>query len=299
MPVFRRDGRAVPSSHTPENEGSPMARTRTLKRVGLRVPYVGRVISERDGLREKVHRLNRERRSWKQERRALEKEVDRLRRGEDAYTDLGYLFIVTYGRSGSTLLQGIISSAPGYLVRGENRAMMDELYAFHRKSVVERERLARPKRLPPTHPFFGIDDYPDDIALRDIRRLAVETILRPRPDTRVVGYKEIRWNRPDLPEYLKFLQDVFPGARFVVNTRDIDAVAQSKWWARRANAVEEIKGAEETILAATEQLGDAAYRVHYDDYVDDPTRLRGLFTWLGLEFDEEAVRATMARPHSY
>ena len=45
-------------------------------------------------------------------------------------------------------------------------------------------------------------------------------------------------------------------------------------------------------------LGDAAYRVHYDDYVADPGVLRGLFEWLGEDFDEQRVREVMATPHS-
>ena len=35
--------------------------------------------------------------------------------------DFGYLFVVTYGRSGSTLLMGLLNSIPGYLIRGEWR----------------------------------------------------------------------------------------------------------------------------------------------------------------------------------
>src|SRR5688572_1085508 len=40
-------------------------------------------------------------------------------RSDDTH-QLGHLFIVTYGRSGSTLLQGVLNSIPGYLIRGEN-----------------------------------------------------------------------------------------------------------------------------------------------------------------------------------
>ena len=57
--------------------------------------------------------------------------------------DLGYIFIVTYGRSGSTLLQGILNSIPGYLVRGENRQALRHLYAFHTAAVQERRRQRR------------------------------------------------------------------------------------------------------------------------------------------------------------
>jgi hypothetical protein len=84
-----------------------------------------------------------------------------------------------------------------------------------------------------------------------------------------------------------------------VNTRDADQVAASKWWAKRRNARQEITERESHILAAAEALGDAAYHVHYNDYVDDPGALRGMFSWLGEPLDLDAIRAVMAQPHSY
>ena len=44
--------------------------------------------------------------------------------------------------------------------------------------------------------------------------------------------------------------------------------------------------------------GDAAYRVHFDDYTADPTVLRGLFDWLGEDWDENRVRAVLGVRHS-
>ena len=47
-----------------------------------------------------------------------------------------------------------------------------------------------------------------------------------------------------------------------------------------------------------DDLGDAAYRVHYDDYVADPEVLRGLFEWLGEVYDQNKVESVLATPHS-
>ena len=89
---------------------------------------------------------------------------------------------------------------------------------------------------------------------------------------------------------------MFPGARFVLNTRDLEQVAQSKWWAGRETPCRAADRWSE-IVEALAPLGDAAYRVHYDDYVADPTVLRGLFDWLG-PFDEAgcATSWTSATP---
>ena len=205
-------------------------------------------------------------------------------------------FVVTYGRSGSTLLTGILNTIPGYLIRGENRDAVHHLFLFHRTLATEKARVprSRPQR---THPFFGIGDVPLDRSIRECRQLLLSTVMRPKPDTRVTGFKEIRWNQPDLDEYVAWLRELFPAAKFVVNTRNHEGVLKSGWWAEGDNSVR-LAGLEARILALAESLGEAAYHVHYDDYVADPSTLRGMFDWLGEDFDETAVRTTMARRHS-
>ena len=127
--------------------------------------------------------------------------------------------------------------------------------------------------------------------------LVLDTVLRPKQDTRVIGFKEIRWYQSDLTEYVAWLREVFPGARFLVNTRNHAEVLRSGWWAERDHSAG-LAAAEAGILALADSLGDAAYRVHYDDYVADPAVLRGMFEWLGEPWDEAAVRAVMAKPHA-
>ncbi|MBJ7356740.1 sulfotransferase [Nocardioides sp.] len=219
------------------------------------------------------------------------------RRGRERRDDLSYLFVVTYGRSGSTLLAGILNSIPGYLIRGENRDALHHLFLFHRTLADESARVGTNLGRQRTHPFYGIGDVPLDRSLTDIRTLVLDTVLRPKKDTRVTGFKEIRWYHPDLEEYVAWLRDVFPGARFLVNTRDHQSVLKSGWWAEGDHA-SGLAAAEAGILALAESLGEAAYRVHYDDYVADPAVLRGMFDWLGEPFDEAAVRAVMERKHS-
>ena len=220
---------------------------------------------------------------------------------------LDFLFVITYGRSGSTLLQGVLNSIPGYLIRGENRQVLRHLYDFHTRAVKQRSSQRRAQRRQnlevgsstPTHPFFGMDNFAVKRSLASTRRLALNTLLRPGPDTRVTGFKEIRWARNDVVEYVDWMRRVFPGARFVVNTRDLEAVSNSKWWAETTGAKPNLARRERLVLAAADSLGDAAFRVHYDDYANNPSALAPLFTWLGEEFDEARIRAVMDVPHSY
>ncbi|MEI2714205.1 MAG: sulfotransferase [Nocardioides sp.] len=211
--------------------------------------------------------------------------------------DLGYVFVVTYGRSGSTLVQGLLNSIPGYLVRGENNGALYHLFRYHQTLVDESQRGVPERRRKGTHPFFGISDFAVEQSVRDCRRLFVDTVLRPDADTRVTGFKEIRWYQPDLLDYVAWMQEVFPGARFVVNTRNHADVLKSKWWAKKDNTAY-LRQIEDGILEAQVRLGEAAYRVHYDDYVADPSSLEGLFDWLGEPFDLARVQATLGQRHS-
>ena len=283
---------------------------RVVRRLGL-VPAaqarreVAAVRGERNAARRRAKALRAARDGQRQRADELAAELERVRAsaaqasGQDR-TDLAYLFVLTYGRSGSTLLQGILSATPGVTIRGENGGVIRHLFAFHDTVTRHRDRLARTELLPPSHPWWGVDGYPDATALRDIRTLLLESVLRPAADCRVVGFKEIDWPQERLADLLGFMRAVFPGARFVLNTRDLAHVAASKWWARNPDALTELQAMEQRYVAALDTLGDDAwYRVHYDDWVADPESLRGLFEWLGEPFDAERVRAVLDVPHSY
>lgn len=291
------------------------ARARLARRAALLVPPIGRLLEQRDRLRTTCHRLRNERDLACRERDTFRAERDALvvsaagpgcggrtavpGIAPEEERPLEYLFVLTYGRSGSTLLQNLLNSIPGVLVRGENHGVLYELYQFHSKVLHHRDRLARPQPLPPFHPWWGIDGYPEEVALAAMRRLVVDTLIRPRPDSKIVGFKEITWPEEDLADYVAFLRRLFPGARFVFNTRNLADVARSKWWATMPDAPERLARIEKRMSEVVEGLGDAAVRVHYDDYCADPETLRPMHLWLGGDFDPERVRTVMAVRHSY
>jgi len=284
--------------------GARAARALGLRRGPDLGPRLAKAREERDTARAKLTKAVAARDAQSLRAESLAAELERVRDGGAVAsgrdrTDLSYLFVVTYGRSGSTLLQGILSSTPGVVIRGENGGVLQQLFLFHDTARGHRERLHRAEPLPPSHPWWGIDGYPDASALRNIRTLLLETVLRPAPDTRVVGFKEIDWMPARLPDLLAFVRAVFPGARFVLNTRDLTHVATSKWWTRNPNALAELQAMEQQYAESLAPFGDDVYRVHYDDWVADPGSLRRLFEWMGEEFDEARVREVMDVPHSY
>lgn len=218
-----------------------------------------------------------------------------------------YLFVMTYGRSGSTLLQAILNSVPGYLIRGENHQALKHLHSFHASVLADRRTARRRQRKAGLEPgsstssdaWYGIDGVPPPAVAAGIRRLVTQTLLRPEPTTRVTGFKEIRWYDDTTADFVAWLRTVFPGARFVLNTRRLEDVARSAWWADDADALTKLAGIEERLLGIAAELGPDAHRVHYDDYVADPATLEPLFAWLGEPFDLERVRDVLDRRHSY
>jgi hypothetical protein len=223
----------------------------------------------------------------------------RGRGADDGSGDLGYVFVMTYGRSGSTLLMGLLNTIPGYLIRGENDDAMRFLYEFHTTCVARSQFWPVERMRMRNNPFFGMGDFPVAASIAGARRLALDTLLRPKPDTRVTGFKEIRWWRhDDLDAYVAWLRQVFPGARFLLNTRNHADVLKSKWWAKGGDNSAHLADIERRLLETAGRLGDAAYHVHFDDYVADPATLAPMFEWLGEQYDEDTVRATMSKKHS-
>lgn len=232
----------------------------------------------------------------------------RARRADrsDLSDDLQFLFVVTYGRSGSTLLMSLLDSLPGYCIRGENAGVTYDLFEYHRKALEARDKFSEQDRLKNAggglssrHPWYGIDDYPEDEAIVRLRELVVQTLLRPPREARVTGFKEIRWWMPKLVDYLDFLDALFPGARYVLNTRNLDDVSVSKWYRRKPDAREKLQGLEERLVKAVDTRGDRGYHLHFDDYVNEPSMLKDFYAWLGEPYDERRIRKILEVQHSF
>src|SRR6266542_2209527 len=89
------------------------------------------------------------------------------------------VLIITYGRSGSTLLQGLLNSIEGCLVRGENYNFCYGLYRSYRSLRATHHRYGgRNRSSSPAHPWFGAELLSETRFLDDARRL-VENQLRP------------------------------------------------------------------------------------------------------------------------
>lgn len=212
------------------------------------------------------------------------------------------------GRSGSTLVQGLLNALPRTLIRGENSFFLLPMFrGVQSVRVFRRIYGARSDRA--TSAYFGLSEIDTFELARSLREPVVRQLLgRVSPaDVDVLGFKEVRWEQiePDETQrFFEFFELVFPGARYVLLERDPEVVADSGHWVRvprdqalatlnRGREVrqflrdsrqgrvydlsyEVITGADE--LAVDEQL---AGLVRFITQVDDPdarTRMREVLT---------------------
>lgn len=222
------------------------------------------------------------------------------------------VFVVTFGRSGSTLAQGLLNTLPATVVRGENNLFVLSLFraqaaaesfrAIHLKHDTDRASSA----------FFGLDLVVPDAFVRAARDLLTEVLLGPEDPREIdrIGFKEVLWHKiksAEAESFFAFLDDVFPGAKYVLNQRAHDDVATSGFW--RSQDDEEVR----TSIARVEDIQgflretrpDRVFDMRYErvtstDRAESDAELRALATFvLGSCSDELLVqlRATLATGH--
>lgn len=211
-----------------------------------------------------------------------------------------FIVVLTVGRSGSTLLQGILNAIPGVLVRGENNAFLSHLYRAHAALYEAKTEMGGKGSDTPQHPWFGAAELRPDFLLSDIASIVAKQLLAgENPENySAIGFKEIRWLREtNLHGYLKFLDQIFDDTRFILLTRDINLILQSGWWPKRepAAAREQI---ENFYHAAESAPVKKLFRIDYAQLVEDSARLVELFAFLGSACPAN-LADLLAKPHSF
>jgi hypothetical protein len=204
-----------------------------------------------------------------------------------------HVFIVTYGRSGSTVLQRVLQSIPGYFIRGENNHTLYPMYLAYRRAFEARYEHGK-KQHSPEDPWYGADDIvPQQFAARLCDAFKSEIIRAPE-GTRVAGFKEIRFHEAGeelFAPYLDFIAEHFPGSKFIFNSRQWEAVSKSSWWATMDPQLVEsiIEKADGLFAGYCNDNPETCYQMHYEDFCGNPVAFQGLFDFLQEPFDKTAI----------
>jgi len=212
-----------------------------------------------------------------------------------------FILVLTYSRSGSTLLQGILNSIDGVLVRGENATALTPIHSSYLRAQTARAGFGQGSASP-TSAWFGAADIQVEEFGRALGRAFVEHVLRPQQDTRMIGYKEIRhileMSDEELMAFMAFVRSVFGRSGFIINTRSIQSVITSAERAKHGVTPEQLIAADQRLRVLADSGAPDIFHVHYDDYVADPDKLQPLFEFLGAPYRPDRLRRVLATPHS-
>jgi hypothetical protein len=210
----------------------------------------------------------------------------------------GTLFIVTYGRSGSTIVQSLLQSIPHAHITGENNNALDHLFRSS-QSIQNARKIWGKKNQPATHPWYGADKLRPVRFEKRLTLVFTEEVIQPPKDVRWMGFKEIRYPKigKDLPKFIRFCHRNFHNAHFVFNSRKAEDVAKSKWWANKpkSQVLNMVSEMDASFAKFTKANPAFAHHVFYEDIVADPAALQPLFDALKEPLDLQKARAILKR----
>lgn len=210
-----------------------------------------------------------------------------------------HVFIITYGRTGSTLLLGILNAHPKIKIVGESLGLFYQLWqSLKTLDELDHLRLTTSEDTPAS-PFYGITKFPLDVFRKEIAGL-MDRFL-PSDDTiETTGFKEIRYDVSDFENHLDFLKSHFNNTRFVFLTRDHEEVMRSGFY--KKSDPERLKNYLAVIESRFENYAaknpGECFPITYNDLFSYE-RVSELFTFIGHATTEELWLQAISKKHSY
>lgn len=218
------------------------------------------------------------------------------------------VLIITYGRSGSTLLQGLLNSIKGCLVRGENYNFCYGLFEAYESLLKAQQEDYRNGQLSKRieSPWYGAYQFDENRFLADARKLVLHQLNPDDEALSCVGFKEIRYmdiinsNPKKLQAYLSFLGKLFPNPAFIVLTRDHEQVVNSGWWqSKDREKVKSQLAVFEEVMHSFNKNKDNFFFLDYNDIIQNNKNLVGMFQFLGATYKDDNVKKILLTKHSY
>lgn len=211
-----------------------------------------------------------------------------------------HVFIVTYGRTGSTVLMNVLNAIEGVVIVGENRNHIYDLWRVF-TGLHDWQELGANET--PTHPFFGSKAVPFQ-ARRDAILTLIERYFDSWPraaSTDIRGFKEVRYVLPDFQEYMDFLDQTFGNALFICLTRAAEQCVGSGFYKNfyEADVLAVLAKANQDFCELAERKPASVFDIDYSDLFLGSTRLDGLFERLGRRPDAESLAQRLGEPTSY
>lgn len=208
------------------------------------------------------------------------------------------------------MLQNVLNSIPGYLIRGENDNILYHMAKAWiiaktspeikiRRDAMNSDEWHDPRYGKEIDPWFGCEQISPPELGSALAGLFINKVLQPEEDTRAVGFKEIRFHLAgdDMELYLDFILNFFPDSKLIFNTRELNDVAKSGWWANYSPAdfAAEVGDADKRFRNYAKNRPNRTILMHYDDYKGNPEGFRRLFEFLEEAYDKDYVSCIMSQ----
>ena len=209
------------------------------------------------------------------------------------------VYIVTYGRTGSTLLNRYLNELPGFKIKGENGLFIETMMECERR--LEFATRHKYRRDSPTHPWYGAASIRVDRWRRDIYTAMINQLYPRSPIPKTIGFKEIRWPDVDPEQFEKLLDWTrrlrSPGAVVFLFRRHED-VMKSAWWASQSDAEQQhsrqrLREFESRCLRYSAVNPNSTVVVRYEEFVSDPASPQEICKMLGVSFREAVWRRVL------
>jgi hypothetical protein len=222
------------------------------------------------------------------------------------------VFVVTYGRSGSTLVQGLLNSLPRTLMRGENNFYVLPLYRAMASVRAFRKQHMKHNPKGSHTAFYGLHEIKPASFVTSTHDLMTRHMLGsvPPSEVDVLGFKEVLWHRvrPEETEgFFDFFDQVFPGCQYVLNERDLDKVVGSGFWQSQdkdevLEAIHRVEEIQEFLRGTrTDRVLDLRYELlTSEDRAVSDEQLRRLAEFVHGSCDDDLMarlRETLATGH--
>ena len=216
-------------------------------------------------------------------------------------------YVVTYGRSGSTLITGYLSRLPGFDIRGENFLFPMHGY-FAEKAVLESRKKPYGGRESQAHPWYGTQLFNGNRFREDFTRAMLNQLYPNTYIPRTIGFKEIRYwrfvKKEDFAPLLDWLRSLREPGAVVFMFRDLDKVMSSAWWANLEPEQAEksrirLQKFEDQCREYHAANPESSIIVTYEEFTTSADMPKRICDFFGVEFDESVWRDTLNSKYSW
>lgn len=227
----------------------------------------------------------------------------------------GYVFVSTYGRSGSTLMMKLLNAIPDACIRGENNNALAAIFRSVRQIHAEanfsdrrREAKKNPQDITPhfarilgtpDDPWYGAENVDPEAYIRSLLDVFVRCVLNPPQGVGLLGFKDIHFyeSKQFFEIQMNYMLQYFPNCKIIFQTRDIEQVVVSGWWkARNREAVlAMLRDADEMFSTYCRAHPDSCIMFDYSMFSKGYEGVAPLLEFLGARLNNEAVDRVLSK----